>query len=106
MTTYVSETPSGKEISAYVILKNGKHIATVRVRRTNLTCLVNIFNFGDINNSSKSYGFQSAKASGGGYDKFAAALDGMFIDGNELTDHPGGGIDQVEKFGLQVIQAI
>ncbi len=32
-------------------------------------------------------GFQSAKASGWGYDKLTSALSGLTIDGHELTNH-------------------
>lgn len=35
------------------------------------------------------FGFQQSSASGHGYDKFAAALRGIWIDGHQLADHCG-----------------
>lgn len=34
-------------------------------------------------------GLQQGRAGGGGYDKFAAALSGLYIDGHAMTDHCG-----------------
>lgn len=81
MSKYVSETAAGKSISAYVILnKKGEHVATVKAHFSNGgTCLVNVHD--------DKAGFQSAKASGYGYDKFTKALSNCTIDGHELSDH-------------------
>ncbi len=83
MTNYVTDTAAGKSISAYVILKNGKEVATVRASYSNGgTCLVNIFHMDGTP-------FQYKRARGYGYDKFTAALSGLTIAGIELSDHCG-----------------
>lgn len=79
-TKYVNETNAGKSISAYVILnKKGKCVGKVTAYFGESSVLVNVFS--DID------GFQSARKSGYGYDKFTAALDGLKMDGVELYDH-------------------
>lgn len=79
---YVTDTNAAKSVSAYVILKKGKHIATVRAHFSNGgTCLVNVHD--------DKGGFQHGKAGGYGYDKFTAALRGLTIDGVTLNDHCG-----------------
>lgn len=97
---YVRETTAAKALSAYVILKNGRHVATVQVFHGS-TCLVNIWQesaayirsakarkeFTDDNAAYHAYGFQRSTAGGYGYDKLTSALSGMIIDGHELTDH-------------------
>ncbi len=81
-TKYVTDTKAGKSVSAYVILKKGKHIATVRASFSDGgTCLVNVHD--------DKAGFQHGTAGGYGYDKFTAALRGLSIDGVEMNDHCG-----------------
>lgn len=112
MSKYVRETKAGKSISAYVILKQGKEIASVLVHYSDGgRCLVNCFQRdaaakrcaaarNKINkvdkaknpgrgNDPRDFYFQHATAGGYGYDKFTAALAGLWIDGHELTDHCG-----------------
>lgn len=80
MIKYVRDTAAGKSISAYVILnKKGETVATVQAHFSNGgTVTVNVW--------GKGSDFQHGKAGGYGYDKFAAALDGMTIDGHAMTD--------------------
>ena len=82
MSKYVSDTAAGKSISAWIVLRKGKHVATIRAHFGNSRVLVNVFDF-----APGEQGFQSGSASGYGYDKFTAALDGLTVDGNLLTDH-------------------
>ena len=85
---YVSETKAGQSVSAYVILKNGKDIATVRAHFSDGgSVLVNVFNYGATNSDHESKPFQHARAGGYGYDKFTAALSGMTIDGITMCNH-------------------
>ncbi len=68
---------------AYVILKKGKHIATIRMSHSKA---------GVVRAVCKTYTdtyteTQTGKASGYGYDKATAALAGMVIDGVMLVDH-------------------
>lgn len=79
---YVSDTAAAKSISAYVILnKKGELVAKVQAHFSDGgTCTVNVFDW-------HGKGFQRATASGYGYDKFAAALSGLEIDGVKIVDH-------------------
>ena len=82
MKTTVSDTSAAKSISAYIILnKKGAYVGKVTAAFTQSRCLVNVFSDVD--------GFQSANATGYGYDKFTSAISGMKIDGIELFDHCG-----------------
>lgn len=83
MTKYVRDTAAAKSISAYVILdKKGNHVADVQAHFSNGgTCLVNVWH------ANGNIEMQHGKAGGYGYDKFAAALDGMIIDGHMMTNH-------------------
>lgn len=105
-TKYVRETAAGKSLSAYLITKGTKEVATVLSHYSDGgTVLVNVFQRDEaakrtakaINKRIKpriptdpaDYSFQHAKTGGGGYDKFTAAITGMWIDGHELSDHCG-----------------
>lgn len=97
----VRETKAGKSISAWVILKAGKDIATVQAHYGNSgQVTVNVFNYG--NNRSAEKGCQYGSASGYGYDKETAALSGLEIDGIVLNDHCGQN-EQTEKLLRQYI---
>ncbi len=104
MAKYVRETVAGKSISAYVIMKGSRRVATVQAHFSNGgTCLVNVWQESKAATKSaaarekigqpfkvKKYEsasmFQHARATGYGYDKFGSALSGMIIDGHEMTD--------------------
>ncbi len=96
MTKYVSDTAAAKSLSAYAIMKGRRHVATVKAHHGNSRCLVNVEQDQDAiercARASKdwlknSWFVQSASASGYGYDKFTAALAGMWIDGHRMADH-------------------
>lgn len=105
MSKYVHDTPAAKALSAWIILKGSHPIATVRAAYgSGGGVLVNIYQHGDTvlartakvlrandpKLAGEDYqvaGFQSARASGYGYDKLTAALRGLVIDGVILTDH-------------------
>lgn len=90
MTNYVSDKAAVKSVSAYVILSpKGKHVATVKAHWGDSTCLVNVHD--DL------AGFQYARASGGGYDKFTSALSGLTIDGHKMSDHCGERLKKPRK---------
>lgn len=79
----VRETAAGQAISAWIILKEGKHIGTVHAHYSNGgVCTVNVWD----RNTPPQFG----KAGGYGYDKFTAALSGMTIDGVRMYDHSVG----------------
>lgn len=109
MTKYVRETKAGKSISAYIILKGGKRIATVLSHYGDGgSVLVNVFQYDkaaersaiacgktkkkDPPQNVSEFCFQHARAGGYGYDKLTAALAGLWIDGHKLTDHCGESI--------------
>lgn len=107
MTKYVRETAAAKAISAYVIMKGGRKVATVQAHFSNGgRCLVNIWQESAAAEKSQAaadkagmkyacpeygnpFGFQHGTASGYGYDKFTAALSSMIIDGHILSNHCG-----------------
>jgi hypothetical protein len=83
----VRETKAGKSISAWVITRDARHVATVQAHYGNSGRVqVDVWH-----NSTMRDGtfpeLQQASASGYGYDKFTAALRGMKIDGITLHDH-------------------
>lgn len=118
---YVSECAAAKQVSAYVILNpKGEHVATFRAFHGS-TVVVNVFNITtaaqvrslraawtpavravhDKGNTAQGaiekaahdkYSFQRGTAGGGGYDKVAAALSGMIIDGHKMTNHCGASL--------------
>lgn len=105
MSKYVSETAAAKRLKAYVVMKGRRHVATVQAHYSDSRCLVNVRQDDDaaarsalknhsfLNRHAMDYEdarrliFQRAAASGYGYDKFAAALAGMWIDGHRMSDH-------------------
>jgi hypothetical protein len=102
MPKYVSDTSAGKAISAWVILRGSREVATIRVFYGN-SCLVNVFQGTEaVARCAKAvkmttegraaydrFGFQRASAGGYGYDKLTAALSDLMIDGHLLTDYCG-----------------
>lgn len=77
----IRETAAGKSISAWVILKDGKEVATVQAHYSQSRVMVDVWDYGkDI---------QQGYAGGYGYDKFTAALEGLTIDDQKLYNHCG-----------------
>lgn len=78
-----------KTFSAWVICNpKGQHVATVQACWTkNGMCYVDVWN--SSLSKTQTDGPQQGKASGYGYDKFAAALRNMMIDGHKMFDHCG-----------------
>jgi hypothetical protein len=96
MSKYVHDTAAAKKLSVYVVMKGSTMVAQVRAHHGS-SVLVNVYNQGKDNPSEQ---FQSARAGGGGYDRFTAALSGMEIDGHKLTDNCGGRIKLPEGQSL------
>lgn len=70
----------------------GKDVATVYVDHTDSSvCVVEVWNYGPDGN-----GFQRKVVSGHGYDKVAAALAGMTIDGHVMHDYCAPGLPSTE----------
>lgn len=82
----VRETKAGKSISAYVILRpDNTECATVHAYYADSGGVtVDVFQW-----SAPGKEHQQGRAGGYGYDKFAAALSGLEIDGISMTDHCG-----------------
>ena len=78
---YVSERAN---CSAWIVLdKKGNQVGKVQsIYGSGGKVTVNVFDMGKSNKS-----FQAGSASGGGYDKFTAALSGCVIDCVVLNDH-------------------
>jgi len=113
MTKYVRDTKAGKALSVKVILnKRGKHVATVQAHYSDnpngSVCTVNVWQTsaaylecqrvmckgvsfaseGEFERAAyDNFQFQHGRAGGYGYDKFAAALSGLMIDGHVMGDH-------------------
>ncbi len=114
MTKQVRETAAGSAITAHIILNpKGVHVATVQSHygnggtltldiwthgddATRRTAEAMGFTFGDDEKtlfkgervySYRVAGLQQGRAGGGGYDKFTAALSGLFIDGYAMSNH-------------------
>lgn len=102
----IRDTAAAKSVSAWVILKRGKEVATVRAHYGNGgSVTVNVWQRSDAAERSakatERYGhpleatdkynspgsYQADRAGGYGYDKFTAALGGMWIDGHRMSDH-------------------
>lgn len=108
MSNYVRETKAAKSISAKLIFKGSRLVATVQISHSaGGVCLVNIWQEAEAAKRSadarakagkpfkaEEYrtpgAFQWARAGGYGYDKATAALAHMIIDGHEMTDHCWG----------------
>lgn len=109
----VDETSAGQTIGAKLVFRpNGNLVATVQSWHGGFTTHVNVFNFMPDNPSKDCEG----RASGGGYDKYVAALRGCQIDGYTLADHCGekfengkyktAGLDYLVELGYRVVTAI
>lgn len=96
----VRETKAGRSISAYIVLRDGKYIATVQ------------FHFGDTGRVQcdiyAPYELVHQRAAGGyGYDKRTAAASGAVIEGYEIDGFTGWEWDrQLEEIGFEVIRAV
>lgn len=98
---YVRDTKAAQAIAATVVLdKRGVQVATVHEYYSpSGSVLVDIFTNSDraLERNAKALGLsepidaihQQGKASGYGYDKAAAAMSGLYVDGIRLTDHCG-----------------
>lgn len=98
---YVRDTKAAQAIAATVVLdKRGVRVATVHEYcSASGSVLVDVFTNGDkaLERNAKALGLkdpidaihQQGKASGYGYDKSAAAMAGLYVDGIQLTDHCG-----------------
>ncbi len=102
---YVRETAAGKSISAIVILRGARHVATIQAHYANsggvrvdvwqtdqralercAAAHARAFGPGAL---ADDFMHQQGHASGYGYDKYAAALSGLWIDGIQMADHCG-----------------
>lgn len=95
----VRETKAAKSISAYVVLRDGKEVATVQ------------FHFGDTGRVQcdvyTSYRLtHQGVADGYGYDKQSVAASGAVIEGYEIEDDGNAWDRQLKINGYTVIQAI
>lgn len=113
----VRETPAGKSLSAIVIMRGARRVATVLAHYGSGGAVkVNVWQDSDAAERSlaaftrdhaklsaaqlkrelaslaaddgiRPFSYQAAQAGGGGYDKFTAALAGMYIDGAAMGNH-------------------
>jgi hypothetical protein len=93
----VRETKAGKSISAWIVLNPaGEEVANIQAYYADSGGVtVDVFNY-RASKSSEALPYQQGHAGGYGYDKFAAALSGLEIDGVKMSDHCGGSIPMPE----------
>lgn len=127
MTKQVRETAAGQSISASVILnKKGEHVATVQAHYSNAgRVTVDVWSTSvglegmckrpdlwaklPTDKDYKTGAFdlwslQQGSAGGYGYDKHAAALAGLIIDGHTIADHCGQ-VPEAEKARVSLMRA-
>lgn len=127
MTKQVRETAAGQSISATVVLnKKGEHVATVQAHYSNAgRVTVDVWSTSvglegmckredlwaklPTGKDYKSGAFdlwslQQGSAGGYGYDKHAAALAGLIIDGHTIADHCGQ-VPEAEKARAALLRA-
>ena len=132
MIKQVRETAAGQSISATVILnKKGEHVATIQAHCSNAgRVTVDVWNHGDavarcyaMKNPNTGgaatygrwlaecdaqayglFGLQQGSAGGYGYDKHAAAMTGLIIDGHTIADHCGQ-VPEDEKARAALLRA-
>lgn len=127
MSKYVYDTAAAKSISAYAIMKGTVLIAKVTAHYANSgNVLVNVAQWGEsviksynthagtklktkpedyesydayrkATDICESFQFQHKMRGGMGYDKFAAAIGGMIIDGHRIADHCGNSLSPKKK---------
>lgn len=105
---YVRETAAGKSISAWVVMRGSREVATIQVHYAD-GGMVTVNAWQDSAGAERSlaaavkagvkvkpdangdspFRFQAGRAGGYGYDKLTAALSGLWVDGHKLTDHCG-----------------
>lgn len=97
---FVSDTKAAQSVSAFIVLdKKGKLVAKVQAHYSNGgTVLVNVWDM------TGKLEMQHGKAGGYGYDKFAAALSGLVIDGHTMADHCGS-VPECEAKKKKLMQA-
>ncbi len=78
----VRETAAAKSISAWVILKEGKEIATVQAYYSNAGVVQ-----ADVWDALTGTLSHQRRAGGYGYDKLTAAMSGAWIGGIQIYDH-------------------
>lgn len=95
------ENTSWNRAGAYIILKDGKFTGKIKVSYPKDGAgTLKVFLW-DFENE-----LQIGSASGYGYDKLSAALEGMKFKDIVLTDHPQNWTRQLESAGYEIIQAI
>ena len=92
----VRETKAGKAISAFIVMRGARQVATVQAHYSDAGVVtVDVFQHGaSAEKSAKAAGvpvesmyWQHGRAGGYGYDKLTAALSGLYVDGVEILDH-------------------
>lgn len=107
---HVYEFAAAKSISAAVVMKGTRHVATVTAHYADGGNVVVNVTQGDtaarasakrrkVPLAPEHFYFQEASASGWGYDKFASALGGLIIDGHQLCDHCGNSLKPPDANG-------
>jgi len=83
----VRETKAGKSISAWIITRGQRHVATVQAYYGDSGRVqVDVWHASRMTDGTFPE-LQQRSASGYGYDKLTAALSGLTIDGIRLHDH-------------------
>ncbi len=95
--TKVRDTKAGQQISAWLIMKRGKLIAKVHSSYSNSgSCQVDVWGWSDSTPNV------SGRAGGYGYDKFAAALSDLTIDGHVMSNHCGDRVKKTKRNSITI----
>lgn len=100
------QSPAWNRASAYVILKEGKEVGRLKCKwPADGMGPVEVFLW-DWTNPEHTPDIQRGTAKGCGYDKLAAAVDGLCFGGMKFTDHPHDWRSTLETNGYTVIHAL
>lgn len=101
-------SPAWNRASAYVILKGGKEVGRIKVKhpKDGMGPLVSFLWDWTGPESIDKLGIQRGSASGCGYDKLAAAMEGFKFGAITFKDHPTDWKMQLREAGYTLIQAL
>lgn len=100
------ESPAWNRVSAFIIMKGAERVGQIKCKYpADGMGRLQVFLW-DWTNVDANRGIQYGYASGCGYDKLAAAVDGLKFGELTFSDHPTDWKEQLRKAGYNLLQAI